>query len=116
MLPTRQAPASSRPYHHACQAIDAHNTSALLGRQYVQALLANKVYESPALRMTIGQMGAVAVIPSKRNTRSSSHDPNAYHHRNRIERCSSKFQHFRRFATHHDRRTVHLAAAMNWLN
>jgi transposase len=42
-------------------------------------------------------------------------------HRNRIERCFGRMKHFRRFATHYERRAVHfpgfihLIAAMIWM-
>ena len=67
-------------------------------------------------------MKAAAVIPSKRNRKTViPHDADIYKHRNRIERCFSRLEHFRRFATRYDRRTLHftgfvqLAAIMIWL-
>ncbi len=87
-----------------------------------KAVLADRAYDSTALRSLIADMGAEAVIPS---TRSRSvpipHDPLIYRCRNRIERCFNKLKHFRRFATRYDRRAIHflafihLAAAMVWM-
>jgi transposase len=87
-----------------------------------KAVLADRAYDSNALRDLIERSGATAVIPS---TRSRSipipHDRIAYRCRNRIERCFNKLKHFRRFATRYDRRAIHflgfihLAAAMIWM-
>lgn len=106
----------------AGQVGDITQAPALLDRQSTDAVLADKAYDSNALRSIIAGMGAEAVIPSNRCRKVAiPHDANTYRHRNRIERCFSKLKHFRRFATRYDRRTihfvgfVHLAAAMIWL-
>ncbi len=85
-------------------------------------MLADKAYDSNALRAFIAGMGAEAVIPSNRSRKAIiPHDVIAYKHRNRIERCFNRLKHFRRFATRYDRRVIHfkgfvlLAAAMIWL-
>jgi transposase len=87
-----------------------------------KAVLADKAYDSNALRSLITSMGAEAVIPSNRCRKVAiPHDVPIYKHRNRIERCFNKLKHFRRFATRYERRTlhfngfVHLAAAMIWI-
>lgn len=87
-----------------------------------QAVLADRAYDTNALRSLIADIGALAVIPS---TRSRSvpipHDRIVYRCRNRIERCFNKLKHFRRFATRYDRRAIHflsfthLAAAIIWM-
>ena len=94
----------------------------MLDGQTGAAVLADKAYDSNALRDQIAAMKAQAVIPSKRNRKVFiPHDVEAYKHRNRIERCFNRLKHFRRFATRYDRRTihftgfVHLAAATIWL-
>ncbi|ABA04584.1 ISCc1, transposase OrfB [Nitrobacter winogradskyi Nb-255] len=95
---------------------------ALLRGQTGEAVLADKAYNSNALRMLIAGMGATAVIPSNRTRKVIiPHDATAYRQRNRIERCFCHLKHFRRFATRYDRRSahfagfIHLAAAMIWL-
>lgn len=95
---------------------------ALLEGQTAEAVLADKAYDSNALRAAIAGMGATAVIPSNRTRKVIiPHDPDIYKLRNRIERCFSRLKHFRRFATRYDRRAIHftgfsyLAAAMIWL-
>ena len=87
-----------------------------------QAVLADKAYDSNALRQIIANSGAEAVIPSNRTRKTIiPHDPTIYRQRNRIERCFNKLKHFRRIATRFDRRAAHflgflqLAAAMIWM-
>ena len=101
---------------------DITQAPARLQGQDGDAVLADKAYDSNALRAIIDDMGAEAVIPSNRCRKVGiPHDALAYKHRNRIERCFGRLKHFRRFATRYDRRTVHfagfvhLAAAMIWL-
>ena len=106
----------------AGQVGDITQAPALLQDQTGRAVLANKAYDSNALRAIIDAMGAEAVIPSNRCRKVTiPHDAIVYKHRNRIERCFNRLKHFRRFATRYERRTihfiglVHLAAAMIWL-
>ncbi|SNT63351.1 transposase, IS4 family [Tardiphaga sp. OK246] len=105
----------------AGQAGDVTQAPALLHGQTGEAVLADKAYDSNALRAIIVNMGATAIIPSNRTRKVIiPHDINAYKQRNRIERCFCRFKHFRRFATRYDGRTshfagfIHLAAAMIW--
>jgi transposase len=114
-----------RPLRFLLAAGQSHDILAaphLLEGCTAQAVLADRAYDSSALRNLIGEIGAEADIPS---TRSRSvpipHDPIIYKCRNRIERCFNKLKHFRRFATRYDRRArhfpsfTHLAAAMIWM-
>lgn len=120
------ADASGRPIRFiitAGQVGDITQASALLEDQTGDAVLADKAYDSNALRSLIASIGAEAVIPSNRCRKVAiPHDRITYKHRNRIERCFNKLKHFRRFATRYERRTihftglVHLAAAMLWLH
>ena len=106
----------------AGQVGDILTASALLTGFHAKAVLADKAYDSNALRQVIADSGAEAVIPSNRTRKVAiPHDPVIYRHRNRIERCFNKLKHFRRFATRYDRRAcnflafIHLAAAMIWM-
>ena len=106
----------------AGQTGDITQAPALLEGQAGDALLADKAYDSKALRDLITGIGARVVIPSNRSRKTIiPHDAVAYRLRNRIERCFNRLKHFRRFATRYDRRTVHfkgfvhLAAAMIWM-
>ena len=87
-----------------------------------EAVLADKGYDSNAIRASIAAAGMTAVIPSNRARKTIiPHDPILYRERNRIERCFNKLKHFRRIATRYDRRAIHfmaflcLAAAMLWM-
>lgn len=106
----------------AGQVGDVLAAPTLLEGFQANAVLADKAYDSNALRQLIANSGAEAVIPSNRTRRIIiPHDPTIYRHRNRIERCFNKLKHFRRFATRYDRRAIHflafihLAAAMIWM-
>jgi len=106
----------------AGQVGDITQAPALLKDHTGKAVLADKAYDSNALRETIAAMGAEAVIPSNRSRKIIiPHDELAYKNRNRIERCFGRMKHFRRFATRYERRTapfkgvVHLIAAMIWM-
>jgi transposase len=106
----------------AGQSGDVLAAPALLDGFKASAVLADKAYDSNALRQIIADSGAEAVIPSNRTRKVLiPHDQAAYRHRNRIERCFNKLKHFRRFATRYDRRALHflsfiqLAAAMIWM-
>lgn len=75
-------------------------------------MLGDKAYDSNALRATIKDMNAKAVIPSNRTRKVLiPHDPIVYKHRNRIERCFNRLKHFRRFATRYERRTIHFTGS-----
>ena len=106
----------------AGQTGDITQAPTLLEGQTGDAVLADKAYDSNALRALIAGMGPEAVIPSNRTRKITiPHDLGLYKHRNRSERCFNRLKHFRRFATRYDRRTVHftgfvhLAAVMIWL-
>jgi transposase len=106
----------------AGQSGDILAAPALLDGFDTEAVLADKAYDSNALRAIIADAGAQAVIPSNRTRKIIiPHDTIIYKHRNRIERCFNKLKHFRRFATRYDRRALHflsfiqLAAAMIWM-
>jgi transposase len=64
---------------------DVTQAPTLLEGQAGDAVLADKAYDSNALRAGIG---AAAVIPSNRSRKTAiPHDAVAYKQRNRIERC-----------------------------
>lgn len=114
-----------RPLRFILTAGQVHDVVAapeLLDGFSAEAVLADKAYDSNAFRECVAQIGAEAVIPSRRNRKSPvPHDKLAYRDRNRIERCFNKLKHFRRFATRYDRRAIHylafahIAAAMIWM-
>ena len=101
---------------------DITTAPALLEGIPARHVLADKAYDSNALRALIKAKRAKVVIPSNRSrNRIIRHDKAIYRKRNQIERCINRLKHFRRFATRYDRRAVrflafiHLACAMQWV-
>lgn len=95
---------------------------AMLDGAEGEAVIADKAYDSNAIRETVKAAGMKAVIPSNRTRkRIIRHDKTLYRERNRIERCFNKLKHFRRLATRYDRRARHylaflcLAGVMLWM-
>ena len=101
---------------------DAPLAPALLEGLSPRRVLAEKAYDSNALRRLIAEIGAEAVIPCNPTRRHLiPYDFEAYKIRNTVERCFNKLKHFRRIATRFDRRAVHflsfvqIAAAILWM-
>nr|WP_246714648.1 IS5 family transposase [Rhizobium leguminosarum] len=101
---------------------DVTQAPALLEGLEARRVLADKAYDSNALRQVISSLGAEAVIPCNPTRKHLiPYDFDAYKARNLIERCFNKLKHFRRIATRYDRRAVnflsfiHLAAALIWM-
>ena len=101
---------------------DAPLAPALLQGLKPKRVLADKAYDSNALRTLIAGMGAEAVIPcNPTRKRAIPYDFEAYKIRNTVERCFNKLKHFRRIAKRYDRCAryflsfVHIAAAMLWM-
>lgn len=104
------------------EAGDITMAPALLANVEAGGVIADKAYDSNALRALIAAAGAEAIIPSNRTRKILiPHDVIAYKLRNRIERFFNKLKHFRRIATRYDRRAIHflaclyLASAMIWM-
>jgi transposase len=104
---------------------DGTIAAALLAKAgSVTRLLADKAYDTDALRRSLAERGAEAVIPSTASRKTPiPHDREAYRQRNRIERMFCRLKDFRRVATRYDKLArnyaagVHLAAiAAFWLN
>ena len=100
---------------------DVTQAEALLSGMKANHVLADKAYDSNALRKLIAAMGANAVIPCNPTRKSPiPYDFEIYKARNAIERCFNKLKHFRHIATRYDRRAInflsfiHLACAMIW--
>ena len=101
---------------------DAPLAPALLDGLSPQRVLADKAYDSNALRGLIADMGAQAVIPCNPiRKRLIPYDLEAYKVRNIVERCCNKLNHFRRIATRFDRHArnflsfLQIAAAIIWM-
>jgi transposase len=117
--------ALGRPLRFVLTGGEAHDITTapeLLAGLSSDGVIADKAYDSNALRDLIAEAGAQAVIPSTRSRKILiPHDAIAYKLRNRIERFFNKLKHFRRIATRYDRRAIyflaalHLASAMIWM-
>jgi transposase len=117
--------AEGRPLRFILTGGEAHDVTTaadLLEGQTADGVIADKAYDTNALRELIEAADIEAVIPSKRNRKVQiPHDVQAYKLRNRIERFFNKLKHFRRIATRYDRRAayflaaVHLASSMIWM-
>lgn len=101
---------------------DAPLAPALLDGLSPRRVLADKAYDSNALRDLIAGIGAEAVIPCNPTRKQPiPYDFEAYKVRSTVERCFNKLKHFRRIATRFDRRASHflgflqLAAALLWM-
>ena len=87
------------------------------------AIVADKAYGSKAIRQQIADEGALAVIPSKSNTKTPiPHDTNLYAMRNVVERFFCKMKDMRRLATRFEKLSrnflamLHLFAIRQWCN
>ena len=86
-------------------------------------MVADRAYDTDAVRGRIQAQGAVPNIPPKRNRRwKPRFSPAPHRGRNAVERMFGRLQDFRRIATRYDKpaadflATVHLAAAVSyWL-
>jgi len=86
-----------------------------------KVMIADKGYDSDAIRHDLAARTAEAVIPMRRNRKApETIDSAIYALRNLIERCFNKLKHSRRLATRYDKTTesylgfVLLASARLW--
>jgi transposase len=78
------------------------------------ALLADKAFDTNAIRAELDARGALAVIPSKANRKPViPHDVDMYKWRHLIENCFQRLKEFRRIATRYDKTDTSFAAALN---
>jgi len=87
-----------------------------------QILLADRAYDSDALRAALREKGAWAnVKPMPGRVNIPAFSPFLYRHRNLVERFFSKIKHFRAIATRYDKHdlnflaSVKLAALRIWM-
>ncbi len=107
----------------AGQAYDGHTAEHMLTALPEGCrVLADRAYDSNAIRSLLEKQGAQAVIPSiPRRNPVIPHDRECYKARNRIERFFNKLKHFRAVATRYDKRddnylaSVQLASIRIWL-
>jgi len=101
---------------------DAPQAPLLLKGFRPNHVIADKAYDSNALRALIASQGAQAVIPCNPTRKQLiPYNFTLYKLRNRIERCFNKLKHFRRVATRYDRRAayflafIHIACSILWM-
>jgi transposase len=106
----------------AGQKADCESAEALVQGARAKGLIADKGYDTNALRRLLRDARMEAVIPPKRNRREAlEYDKERYKERNLIERCFGKLKQHRRLATRYDRNDAHytaflfLAASLLWL-
>ncbi|MEP7457501.1 IS5 family transposase [Phyllobacterium sp. SB3] len=119
--------AEGRPVELMLTAGQAHDSKMAepmlgnIGRGTI--LLADRAYDTDALRALAKAKGAWANIPAKRNRKDTfSFSPWVYRQRNLVERFFNKLKQFRAIATRYDKdplnflAAIKLAAARIWIN
>lgn len=104
------------------QRSDITQAEALIAPYIVEAVIADKGYDSDAFVAYIASREAEVVIPPKRNRKEKRfYDANLYADRNKVERFFNRLKHYRRVATRYEKTArnylsfVYLASAMIWL-
>lgn len=105
------------------QAYDGHAAVPLLEHlQKGNILLADRAYDSNAIRKIVGEKGAWANIPAMRHRKETfAFSSFVYRERNLVERFFSKIKHFRAVATRYEKHAenylalVKLASIRIWL-
>ena len=79
----------------------------------IKELLADKGYDTNALRAFLKERGIKVVIPGKSNRKKKiRHDKEAYKGRNVVERCFCRLKDFRRIATRYDKLAQNFFSAL----
>jgi transposase len=79
----------------------------------VGALIADKAFDNNALRATLTDRGAAAVIPAKADRKTPiSHDAEIDKWRHLVENFIQRLKEFRRIATRYDKTDTSFAAAI----
>lgn len=104
------------------QRADITQAEALVTPFVVEAVIADKGYDSDAFVAFVASRAAEAVIPPKRNRKEQREiDRNLYKDRNKVERFFNRLKHYRRIATRYEKTArnylsmVYLASTMIWL-
>jgi transposase len=79
----------------------------------IKGLIADKGYDTDAIRAFLKDRRIRAVIPAKSNRkRKIRHDKEAYKKRNVVERCFCRLKDFRRIATRYDKLAQNFLSAL----
>ena len=91
-------------------------------RAEIEAVLADKGYDSDAFIEMIAVLEAEAVIPSRKGRKAPrDYDVELYKARNLVERFFNRIKHYRRVATRYEKSVqnyvsfLHVASIMVWL-
>jgi transposase len=92
-------------------------------RPSAKIFIADKGYDSNAIRTDIEAKGGTPVIPGRSNRKEPIPvEPFVYALRNQIERCFNKLKNARRLATRYDKTAqsylafIHIVSARLWIN
>jgi transposase len=101
---------------------DSQPAPELITRCEPQCLIADKAYDSNAIRAQLDTLGTIAVIPSNaRRIPALPYDRHLYKERAAVECTFALLKHLRRFATRYEKTlrnyasVVALACALCWL-
>jgi transposase len=97
----------------AGQRHDSLGSDPLIEDVEFAALIADKAFDNNALRNTLNERGAIAVIPSKADRKEAiPYDTEMYRWRHLIENCFQRLKEFRRIATRYDKTDTSFAAVI----
>jgi transposase len=83
---------------------DSVGVDPLLDGIAIEALIADKAFDNNAIRKTLDDRGALAVIPSKADRKVQiPYDVDMYRWRHLVENYFAKIKEFRRIATRYDK-------------
>ena len=86
------------------QESEIHYAEALLNDEFCDYLLADKGYDSDALRAVLKAKGIKSVIPGRKNRNIRvEYDRHIYRERNQVERFFNRLKQFRRIATRYEK-------------
>ncbi len=101
---------------------DITQAETLVAPYTIDAVIADKGYDSNSFVALVEASEAETVVPTRRNHKEQREiDANLYADRNKIERFFGRLKHYRRIATRYDKTArnyltfVYLASAMTWL-
>jgi transposase len=96
------------------QAHDGRSAADMLGDlREGQILLADRAYDSDALRQSLAERGAWANVKPKSNRKKKpAFSAFLYRYRNLVERFFSKLKHYRAVATRYDKRAENFLAGV----
>lgn len=96
---------------------DSIGVDRLLDGIAIDALIADKAFDTNAIRSKLDEKGAMAVIPYKADRKTTiPHDVDMYRWRHLVENYFAKIKEFRRIATRYDKTDtsfeamIHIAA------